>query len=198
MSSDTARDGRPVAAGAGLVVAAAVLSTVLAGCAAPGRITEESGSSPGAVTTPLSTTIPAALPPAPSGVPALLDDGSTGTPLPGSTLRLDGAARAAAVADAAQVMRLFVRRSVPADRWWRDLVPYLSPQTAQDFRHTDPARVPASRVTGPGVVLTDSVPLVARVSVPTDAGVYLLVLSRTDESPTWDAERITPPESAGD
>lgn len=173
-----------------------VLAIVLVGCATPGRPTGEGGPSVGATQPSARQSTP--LPPAPSGVPALLDDGSTGAPLPGSTLRLDTAARASSSAAAVRVMRLFVLRSVPADRWWRDLVPYLSAPAAQDFRYTDPARVPASRVTGVGVVLSDSVPLVVRVSVPTDAGVYLVVLSRTDESPTWVAERITPPESAGD
>jgi len=126
------------------------------------------------------------------------DDGSTGTPLPGSTLVLDEASKAAATDAGVKVMTLFARRAVPASTWWNDLVPVMTGQAAQAYRNVDPANVPATKVTGPGKVTPASTPQVARVSVPTDAGVYLVILSRTDQDPRWLADRITPPEGAGD
>ena len=53
-------------------------------------------------------------------------------------------------------------------------------------------------LTAPVTLTPASTPLVARVSVPTDAGVYLVIMARTDESPTWLADRIMPPEGQGD
>jgi hypothetical protein len=54
-------------------------------------------------------------------------------------------------------------------------------------------------VTGPGHLAPSSTAEVARVAVPTDIGVYLVILSRTgDEPTTWRVERITPPETSGD
>ncbi len=146
---------------------------------------------------PQSST-PTALAPAPGVVPEQHDDGSTGTLRPGSTLALDEIARAKAETTAVQVMTRFARRTVSADQWWNDLAPLMTPKAAQAYRYTDPANVPPTKVTGPANVTTASIPLVARVGVPTDAGIYLVILSRTDQSPDWLAERITPPEGPGD
>ena len=58
--------------------------------------------------------------------------------------------------------------------------------------------VPPTKITGTVTLTPASTPLVARVSVPTDAGVYLVIMSRSDDSPTWLADRIMPPEGQGD
>ena len=95
-------------------------------------------------------------------------------------------------------MTLFARRAVSAARWWNDLVPLMTSRAAQAYKYTDPRNVPPTKITGDVNLTPASTPLVARVSVPTDAGVYLVILSRTDADPTWLAERIMPPEGAGD
>lgn len=119
------------------------------------------------------------------------------TPSPGATLALDQASRADALARGLTVMRLFVRRSAPADQWESELEPYLTPQAAQAYQNVDPASVPASKITGSPTLTPASTPLVARVSVPTDVGSYLVVLARSSDSPTWLADRILPPEGLG-
>ena len=126
------------------------------------------------------------------------DDGSTGTPVPGSTLALDETSRAEALARGESVMRLFARRDVDAEQWWTDLAPLLTPAAVQAYRYTDPRNVPPTKLTGKAALTPASTPLVARVSVPTDAGVYLVLLARTDQSPQWLADRIMPPEGSGD
>ena len=50
-------------------------------------------------------------------------------------------------------------------------------------------------VTGPATLAPSSLPAVARVSVPTDVGAYLVVLSRTPDSPIWQVERFIAPEA---
>lgn len=111
---------------------------------------------------------------------------------------LDDAAKASAVETGTQVMRLFARRDVPAEQWWHDLVPLMTAQAQQAYRHTDPKNVPPTRITGTSTLTPASKALAARVSIPTDAGVYLVILARTDDSPAWLADRIMPPESFGE
>lgn len=159
-----------------------------AGCAAPEQAQQEQAP------TPSSTALAAA----PGTVPEQLDDGSTAPPPTTSTLRADAKSQAAAVRAADEAMTLFARRAVSADRWWMELAPLLSARAAQDYRYTDPANVPATEVTGTGTVLPSQTARIGRVSVPTDAGVYLVVLSRTDTAPGWVVERFTPPEGEGD
>ncbi len=174
------------------MLATACLVTLLAAC---NSTPEPSPSNP----TPSSPiAVPTGLTPAPTGVPEQHDDGSTGTPVPGSTLTLDQASRDSAIERGQTVMSLFARRDVEATQWQADLAPYLTPPAAQAYQYVDPANVPPTKITGPVTLTPASTPLVARVSVPTDAGVYLVIMARTDESPTWLADRIMPPEGQGD
>ena len=168
---------------AGIVLIAAV---VVAGCVS---------TPPSTPSTLPATPTPISLSPAPAtATEALGDDDNHGqmrSTAPEPTADKD---RAEAVLAAEKVMVLFARTGVGADRWMKDLEPYLSAQAQQDYQGTDPANVPARKVTGRAtVVATDSARL-ARVHVPTNAGVYLVVLSRSPSDPTWRVERITPPE----
>lgn len=144
-----------------------------------------------------SIAVPTGLTPAPTGLPEVRDDGSTARPQPVSTLRLDDASRKAATDAATKAMTLFARREVPAQRWLDDLAPLLTPPAAQAYAGTDPAKVPPAKVTGRASITPASVSRLARVAVPTDAGVYLVILSRNATDPRWLIERITPPESFG-
>jgi len=176
----------------GAVVVSVCLAAVLGACStAP-----DPAASPSSSTSPVA--VPTGLTPAPTDVPQQYDDGSTGTPMPASTLTLDQAARTSALDTGKQVMTLFARRDVSADQWWNDLATYLTPKAAQAYRYTDPRNVPPTKITNSPTLTPASTALVARVSVPTDAGVYLVIMSRAEESPRWLADRIMPPEGSGD
>lgn len=179
----------------GVVVVTVCLATVLGACSATPD-PDPRGSPVSSAPSPVA--VPTGLTPAPTDVPEQYDDGSTGTPMPGSTLTLGAAARTSALDTGKQVMTLFARREVSADQWWTDLAPYLTPKATQAYKYTDPRNVPPTKITGNLTLTPASTPLVARVSVPTDAGVYLVILSRVEESPQWLADRIMPPEGAGD
>jgi hypothetical protein len=162
-------------------------AVALVGCT-PDRPGSPGSPAPG---TPSLTPAPTSAPDAEGG-----DDGAgrVRTTAPEPTADRD---RTAAAVLAAKVMRLYARPDVDAGRWLRDLAPYFSVTAQQDYQGTDPATIPARQVTGrPGVVATDSTRL-ARVHVPTDAGMYLVVLSRSPADPTWRVERIRPPEEVG-
>lgn len=175
-----------------LAAVTACLATAISGCSS----TPEAP--PTGSTTTAPVTVPTGLTPAPSDVPEQHDDGSTGSPKPGSSLVLDDAARASAIEHGTKVMTLFARRDVPATQWQADLASYLTPQAATAYQYVDPKNVPPTKITGTVTLTPASTPLVARVSVPTDAGVYLVIMSRSDDSPTWLADRIMPPEGSGD
>lgn len=108
----------------------------------------------------------------------------------------DAVSTAAAVRAAEQTMRAFARPAAAEADWWRTLAPLLSLSAAAAYQDTDPREVPARRVTGPArLVATPSVYL-AEAQVPTDAGVYTVLLVRDGAGAPWLAERITPPTTA--
>lgn len=180
-----------------LVVVALCSGVALAGCSTADP--EPAPTTPSVASAPSSSMLrPTDISRAPSDVPQQRDDGSTGTPMTGSKLTLDEAAKAEALERGVKVMTLFARRDVSAEQWLNDLVPYLTPQGAMDLRYVDPANVPPTEVTGPAELIPGAIPIYAEVSVPTNAGEYLVIMTRNDESPVWLAARILPPEGFGD
>ena len=133
------------------------------------------------------------LSPAPVGVEDDTQPGVTITPL--DMPIWDATSRAAAVARAAEIMTAFAQPTRPYEDWWADLVPLLSEQAQQDYSFVDPANIPVSALTGDPVLVDESSAFLARVEVPTDVGVYELLLSRTDATAPWVGESITPPAS---
>lgn len=101
--------------------------------------------------------------------------------------------QAAARSQAYAVLRAFARPELGPRAWWKGLRPHLSASAQNDYVGTDPARVPARRITGPARLTPASLPALARVAVPTDAGIYLVLLSRTPGQP-WTVQRLTAPE----
>ena len=108
-------------------------------------------------------------------------------------LVLAGPDRASARQAAVAVMRAYARPGASPARWWARLVPHLSPEALIAYEGTDPSGIPARAVTGRASVTTSSLPALARVSVPTDVGAYLVVLSRIPGT-GWRVERLIPPE----
>lgn len=92
-------------------------------------------------------------------------------------------------------MTRYARPHLTAPRWWQGLSPLLSPAARTAYTATDPARITVRTVTGPATLTPSSLPALARVSVPTDVGAYLVVLSRTPHAPGWRVERFLAPEA---
>lgn len=134
----------------------------------------------------------------PSGVltappPGAIDEDTGETLTREAVPTWDAASRASAVAAAETVMRAFARPRGSAEAWWEALEPLLTPEAARDYAWVDPANVPATRI-GRGARITDATSAyVACVAVPTDAGTYTVILSRTDANAPWLASRLTPP-----
>lgn len=91
-------------------------------------------------------------------------------------------------------MRAYARPGRRPHAWWAALRPHLSAAAQAVYAGTDPRQVLARRITGPASLTPACLPAVARVAVPTDAGIYLLLLIRSAGQP-WAVERITAPET---
>ncbi|HYN30350.1 MAG TPA: hypothetical protein VES95_10855 [Dermatophilaceae bacterium] len=113
------------------------------------------------------------------------------TPMPAPSW--DGRSRAAAVTAAQEALRRFARPGLSPAQWQDGLRPVLSEAGRQWYQYVDPAQVPATQVR-PGARLVDvSSPYLAGVDVPTDVGVYRVLLSRLEAAAPWKVERFTPP-----
>lgn len=113
-------------------------------------------------------------------------------PLPSPTP--DATSNAAALEVGSQAMAAFVRRELTEEQWWANLAPHLSDAAREAYTGTDPANVPASAVTGVGTVLPSSSGYLATVAVPTDVGVYEVLVSRAGQYAPWSVEQIIPPQ----
>lgn len=109
----------------------------------------------------------------------------------------DAAAAQSATDTAFGAMQAFVHTNpdgspLDATEWFAGLAAYLSLTAQRAYYGTDPALVPAHRVTGV-VARADSTPYLALVDAGTDVGTYSLLLSRTGAESGWSVERIEPP-----
>ena len=108
----------------------------------------------------------------------------------------DAESRSSVVAAAEKAMAAFARPALEEDTWWAELEPLLNEQAAQDYSYVDPANIPATAITGPGSLTDESSAYVGYVDVPTDAGIYRLILNRSDAGSPWLVSRISPPETS--
>ncbi|RRD29002.1 hypothetical protein [Actinomyces bowdenii] len=110
----------------------------------------------------------------------------------------DQAAEDAAVQRASQTMTAYLA-GTDQETWWRELLPHLAPQARAAYRHTDVTRVPPAAVDGARASLispTDEAHLLtALVQVPTDKGVFGVVLTRHSGN-DWLTQRIILPGDA--
>lgn len=177
----------------GAVIALALL---LGACTGP----TERPAPTGPATSPPAATAPR---PTASAGPPLLEPtatpmdapeaGPTGAPAP----VWDDASRASAADLASRAMTAYARPAADPAQWWTDLSALLSPGARGDYQWVDPAAVAATAVTGPARVVEEPSVYLARVAVPTDAGEYVLLLSRQDGPTPWSVERIDPPAEVG-
>ena len=74
--------------------------------------------------------------------------------------------------------------------WTRGIQPFVTPALAAGLAQTDPARVPATKVTGEAMLLTASATF-AQVRVPTDGGSIVVTLNRVASGP-WRVSDVAP------
>lgn len=171
------------------LIITAVLTLAL--LAVVGRATDGQASAvpPAASTTPY-TTAPASelTSPAPTTVPT---PGTTSTPTATTTVRPTSGA--APVESATAVASAFVRAwsadGASREGWHASMEPWASPELLRALASTDPAQVPADRVTGDGRLVA-SAKTSATVRVPTDGGDVLVTLSASGRG--WKVRDIAP------
>lgn len=173
------------------VLAVAVCTCCLSACWASAD--PPSATSRG-VTVPESASLSSASPGVPEAVDGPGGEARVRTPLPEPTADAD---RSDATVLAVRAMQLYARRDVSAQRWLDELSPLMTQQGAQDLVGTDPINVPPTKVSGPGRSVPMQTDRLATILVPTDAGTYQVLLSRTPEQPQWLVERITSPQGQG-
>lgn len=193
------------------------VSLAVAGCSSPHSPTANtdpvarSASPPAATTSPVAGPLSvapttAAVPPAAS--PATVStavasgppvDSDQQIPSPFGAPTDDAQSHTAAVAAATTAMTAFTRTALPYATWYAQLMPLLSVTAAQAYAGTIPANIPAHTLTGPAkyVASSTSTAYLARVSVPTNVGVYVVLLSRVGAGMGWLVERFTSPPGVG-
>lgn len=153
---------------------------------------------------PAETAVPTATPTSTMFVPDLdqftpppegiIDDKTGQTTGPKAPAVWDEASRAAVIAAAETAMTAYARPTVDANTWITELTPLLTPKAAKDYNYSRNSNIPATQVTGPGVIVKDDSVYLAHVEVPTDAGTWTLMLVREYGDSPWLVERFTPPE----
>jgi hypothetical protein len=116
------------------------------------------------------------------------EDQPTQVPLP----VWDEVSRQDALRTAEAALSAFARPDLAQADWWEGFALFLSPTAAAGYVATDPANIPVSAVSGPGRLLEEASPFLARVQFDTDAGAHVVLLSRTDQSSPWVVEQISP------
>ena len=170
---------------AALVIAAAVTLTA---CSA-----QDPAPTPTPTPSSSGQTFPDAAPfsPVPSGA---IDEDSGEVIEPQPVPSWDEESREAAISAAETALRAYVRPDLSAEAWREGLTPLLDQKAAQDYSYLDPSRIVATEVTGAGTITDDTSAYVAFVDVPTNAGIYSVVVSRTDADAPWLTSRFVLPE----
>lgn len=174
----------------GTVIVVITAAVVLAGCTGTTE-TPEPASTPSVSTSgpifPDSSTFT----PAPQGA---MDEDSGETHGPRTVPSWDDNSRQSAIAAAQTVMLAYARPDLGFDEWWANLQPLLDQKATQDYAYMDPSRIVATTITGPPVITDETSAYVAYVDVPTDAGMYGLILSRVDGDSPWLTSRFILPD----
>lgn len=170
-----------------LLMATAAAMAAVSGCADSSTTAGSDSPSPAAASRSARTPSGAATA---AGATSSGAQGATGTsaaPVPGAGTATPGTPPAspgasAAEAFATKVFAAWSSRTLSYDAWWAQLSPMLSSGGKAMFQYTDPANIPALKVTGPAKV-TDAVkgpnavaPGGANVAVPTSRGQFVVQL----------------------
>jgi len=179
---------------------AALLVGVVGACGGGGSTTREAPPNPtptSAIPTsspPSGPVLPTDLSTVPSATSGDIDEDTGGTIAPQPAPTWDEQARHNANEAAEAAMTAFARPFLDYPTWWADLSPLLTQQAQQDYAYVDPANVPAHGVVGDARITDQTSAYVASVTVPTDVGPYLVVVTRADATAGWLVASLTPPE----
>lgn len=115
-----------------------------------------------------------------------------------SSLTLDQASEDAAVDAAVKVMGAYTDTGKPKEDWFTSLAPLITTGFAQDAQYIQPPRLTARTVRSAGSVLPSAVPdgHQVRVVFTTNAGDWVVVMTRTSGSAPWLASNVLPAEDA--
>lgn len=163
----------------------AVLAATLTGCGVSG------GEAPEPAPTPTSSPNFSTLTPLPSGH---FDEDTRETYMPQNEPEWDVSSRESAVKAGEEAMRLFARPALEQDTWWKEISPHMNDVARKDYAYVQPESIPASKVTGAGKLIEEGSAYVANIEVPTNAGIYVVILNRVDADSPWKIARYVPPE----
>jgi hypothetical protein len=106
----------------------------------------------------------------------------------------DARATATARTAATAALETWLREDLPAEDWFRELLPHLTGTAQEAYAYTDPAAVPGEELGRQNMVQQGASPYLATVALETDAGYYVLDLQRLDGGSPWLVDRIHLPE----
>lgn len=114
-------------------------------------------------------------------------------PSPRPTQTTPDGDRAVAERAARTTLETWARPTLPYGRWWKDLKPLLTPEAAEDYAETDPANIPALRITGRAVERAEPYdPNVTTFYFETTEGTFGVDVARSPGGP-WRAFSIVFP-----
>lgn len=112
----------------------------------------------------------------------------TGSPV----LDLDAAAVDAAKATANEVMAAYTATK-PKGEWFAALAPLITTEYAQEAQYIEPSRLPVKKlVSGPVVGAEVSTGYQVRAKYETNAGPWVVILTRVSDSAPWLASNVLP------
>ena len=142
---------------------------------------------------PLVTASPTPSEP-PLSVSSSAPSSPAGATMPSATPSTSGTLSPSASESVTRVATAFAKAWSASGRsqqeWTRGIQPFVTPALAAGLAQTDPARVPATKVTGEAVLLTASAAS-AQVRVPTDGGSIVVTLKRAGAGP-WQVFDVAP------
>lgn len=166
------------------VITMAFLAVALAGCSVNGEPAGEASSS---ATPPNFSN----LTPLPTGY---LDEDTRETYMPRTEPKWDASSRKSAVTAGEEAMRLFARPTLDQETWWDEISPLMNDVARKDYAYVQPQSIPANKITGPGKLVDEDSPSVARIEVPTNVGNFVVILNRSDADSPWKIARYIFPE----
>ncbi len=110
-----------------------------------------------------------------------------------TALALDADALAVAKKTAGEIMGTYTAQGKAKKEWFATLAPMLTTSYAQEAEYIDPARLPVRKITsGPEIKTEVSTGYQVRASFGTNAGEWVIILTRASETAPWLAANILP------
>ncbi len=173
--------------GVGVTLVAALALTSCGG--SPNESSTDEAPQPSA-----STSVPPSPESSAAPSPVIIDE-DTGRPLEVVEVPVwDEASRASVVSAGVRAMELYARPKITQARWYGDLAVLMTDQAKADYAYVEPQAIAATAVSSGGVLVDDTSAYVGHVSVPTDVGVYAVMLIRQSATDPWLISKFTLPE----